>query len=142
MNSDDQLIQGLARVYLHLQRRVNRELAQEGGSLARLKLLLFVQNREGTARAADIADVFDLAPRTVTEGLDALERDGLIVRTADPDDRRVKRIAVTAAGAGVIAASQPLRARLLAETFAVLSPDEHAQLSALLGKLAESLSEG
>ncbi|MCW6531402.1 MarR family transcriptional regulator [Sphingomonas sp. MMSM20] len=142
MNCDDQLIQGLARVYLHLQRRVNRELAQEGGSLARLKLLLFVQKREGAARAADIADMFDLAPRTVTEGLDALERDGLIVRTADSDDRRVKRIAVTPAGEGVIAASQPLRAQLLAETFAVLTAEERAQLSALLGKLAASLDEG
>ncbi|MFT3977293.1 MAG: MarR family winged helix-turn-helix transcriptional regulator [Sphingomonas bacterium] len=141
MNSDDQLIRNLATAYLHIHRQLNRALAQEGTSLARTKMLMFVQNKEGAARAADIAELFDLAPRTVTEALDGLERDGLVVRTVDPDDRRVKRIAVTPAGARAIAAGEPLRRRLLREQFAALTPTEQAELTALLGKLVDALEQ-
>lgn len=141
MKCDDQLIKNIATVYLHVQRRLNRELAREGTSLARTRMLLFVQSRDGTARAADIAELFDLAPRTVTEALDGLERDHLVERVADPADRRVKRVAITAAGARALAAGEPLRQRLLAEQFAALSDEEHGVLAALLGKLAESLKE-
>ncbi|WEK44703.1 MAG: MarR family transcriptional regulator [Candidatus Sphingomonas colombiensis] len=141
MKCDDQLIKNLAAVYLQIHRRLNRELAREGTSLARTKMLMFVQAQEGAARAADIAELFDLAPRTVTEALDGMERDQLIERSADPDDRRVKRVAITAAGARALAASEPLRQRLLAEQLTALSDDEHVLLAALLGKLVESLKE-
>lgn len=142
MKSDDQLIKNLAGVYLQIHRRLNRALAQEGrASLARTKMLMFIRVREGTARAADIADLFDLAPRTVTEALDGMERDALIVRTADPNDRRVKRVAITPAGARMLDASEPLRQRVLAAQFAALSDEEHARLTALLGRLVESLEE-
>lgn len=141
MKNDDQLMKGLAGAYLHIHRRLNRALAQEGTSLARTKMLMFVQAQEGAARAADIAELFDLAPRTVTDALDGMERDGLIVRTADPGDRRVKRVAITPAGARAVAAGEPLRKRLLTEQFAGLSEDERAQLAALLGRLVETLQE-
>ncbi|QKR98943.1 MarR family transcriptional regulator [Sphingomonas sp. CL5.1] len=141
MKNDDQLMKGLAGAYLHIHRRLNRALAQEGTSLARTKMLMFVQAQEGAARAADIAELFDLAPRTVTDALDGMERDGLIVRTADPDDRRVKRVAITPAGARAVAAGEPLRKRLLTEQFAGLSEDERARLAALLGRLVETLQE-
>ncbi|MBN8849222.1 MULTISPECIES: MarR family transcriptional regulator [unclassified Sphingomonas] len=141
MKNDDQLMKGLAGAYLHIHRRLNRALAQEGTSLARTKMLMFVQAQEGAARAADIAELFDLAPRTVTDALDGMERDGLIVRTADPGDRRVKRVAITPTGARAVAAGEPLRKRLLTEQFAGLSEDERAQLAALLGRLVETLQE-
>jgi DNA-binding MarR family transcriptional regulator len=34
-----------------------------------------------------LAAEFDLAPRTITDVIDALERDGLAERQADPTDR-------------------------------------------------------
>lgn len=142
MNDDDQLIKNLARVYLLTHRRLNRAMAEQGASLARTKLLLYVGAQGGAARAADIAELFDLAPRTVTEALDGLERDGLIQRAADHDDRRVKRIAITPAGAAAIAASEPLRQRLVAEQFAVLDMAEHGALTMLLGKVAAALENG
>ena len=60
-------------------------------------------------RATDIAELFGLAPRTVTESLDALERAGLLRREADPADRRVKRISITEEGRRAITATEPLR---------------------------------
>ena len=139
MTCDDQLMKNLARVYLLTHRRLNRAMAEQGASLARTKMLLYVKAHEGAARAADIAELFDLAPRTVTEALDGLERDGLVVRTPDATDRRVKRIAITPAGEAAISASEPLRQRLLSEQFSGMDRSEQATLTTLLGKLADSL---
>ncbi|MFW2850823.1 MarR family winged helix-turn-helix transcriptional regulator [Sphingomonas sp. TX0543] len=141
MKSDDQLIKNLASAYLQIHRRLNRALTQQGASLTRTKMLLFIRARQGAARAADIAELFDLAPRTVTEALDGMERDALIARAADPDDRRVKRIAITAAGARMLEATEPLRQKVLSAQLTALSDEEHAQLTCLLGRLVESLDE-
>ena len=138
---EEELITGLAKAYMLMHRRVNRAMTKQGASLARTKMLAFVRKSGGSARAADIADLFDLAPRTVTESLDSLERDQLIVRTTDPQDRRVKRLAITPLGESAIAATEPLRRELMAEICAVLSEDDRVQLHDILGRLVASLSE-
>lgn len=141
MKCDDQLIKNLATAYLQIHRRLNRALTQEGASLTRTKMLIFIRAQAGAARAADIADLFDLAPRTVTEALDGMERDALIARTPDPDDRRVKRVAITSAGGRTLDATEPLRQQVLSALFSALDEDEHIRLTALLAKLVESFEE-
>ena len=96
-SANDDLVHLMARVYLLMHRRLDQAMTEQGASLARTRLLLFVANGGGQARAADIAEMFGQAPRTVTQGLDALERDGLITRVPDAADRRVKRLRITAA---------------------------------------------
>jgi len=136
---NDQLISNLARVYLSMHRRIDRAMTEQGASLARTKLLLYIQDHAGKARAADIAELFDQAPRTVTEALDALEREGLIVRTPDPNDRRVKRLATTDVGDRAIKATEPLRRQLVDEIFGVLDASESDSLGRALQKLLEAL---
>jgi DNA-binding MarR family transcriptional regulator len=63
--------------------------------MARNKMLGHIE-RNSPVRAADLATAFGFAPRTITEAIDALERDGLVQRTGDTTDRRVKYIALTA----------------------------------------------
>jgi DNA-binding MarR family transcriptional regulator len=139
--SEEELIKGLARVYLLMHRRMDRAMTKHGASLARTKLLLFIEKNEGTARAADLAEIFGLAPRTVTEALDSMERDQLIVRTSDSQDRRVKRLAVTEQGRSAIAATEPLRKDLIQEMCGVLSEAERDQLHGILQKLEGTLSD-
>lgn len=139
--SEDEIIKGLAKAYLLIHRRVDRAMTQQGASLARTKMLLYIQQGAGTARAADIAELFSLAPRTVTESLDSLERDRLISRTSDPQDRRVKRLAITPLGERAIAATEPLRKELLQEMCAVLSETDRVRLRDILQRLTASLSD-
>ncbi|MGN6377053.1 MAG: MarR family winged helix-turn-helix transcriptional regulator, partial [Sphingomonas sp.] len=89
----ESLTSSFASLFMRLHRLADRRMAEQGASLARTKVLLFVRKHGGTARAADIAECFNQAPRTITEAIDALEREGLLRRTPDPSDRRVKRIA-------------------------------------------------
>jgi DNA-binding MarR family transcriptional regulator len=72
----------------------------------------------------------------ITDIVDRLEARGLVVRTVDPDDRRIRRIVRTPEG-------EALRRRALDEalatapTVAPLSASEQRTLCELLGKIAE-----
>jgi DNA-binding MarR family transcriptional regulator len=138
---EEELIKGLAKAYLLIHRRVDRAMTRQGASLARTKMLVYIRQYAGTARAADIAEMFDLAPRTVTESLDSLERDRLIVRTSDPQDRRVKRLAITPLGESAIAATEPLRKELMEEICAALSEADRVHMQDMLQRLVAALSE-
>jgi len=126
--------------YLRAYRLVDRQMAAQGTSLARTKVLMLVA-RDGATRSTDIASALGQAPRTVTEAIDGLERDGLVRRDPDPEDRRAKRISVTDAGKAAIEAAEPIRHRFFLDAFGVLDDDEHAEFVRLLGKLNQRLEE-
>src|SRR6185503_11644692 len=99
--SDEAVRVGLR--YLSLAHRVRRlvddKMVAGGLSLARVKILRILD---------------ETGPqRQVTQAVEALERDGLVVRTADPEDQRAKLVALTPAGvdslaAGVVAGDEAL----------------------------------
>jgi DNA-binding MarR family transcriptional regulator len=97
-------------------------------------------DREGPVRAVDIADMFGFAPRTVTEALDALERDGLVRRDPDPHDRRVKCVSISSPDRQAIAATEPLRLQLVERIFGTLDQEERAQLYRIVGKLSAAVA--
>jgi DNA-binding MarR family transcriptional regulator len=134
MSASEPLASSLFSLFLRMHRLMNRRMADQGASLARTKLLLFLAKR-GPARAADIAEFFDNAPRTVTEAIDGLERDGLVVRTPDTRDRRVKQVSITDPGRRVIGETEPMRQALIDDVFGVLSVGEQAQLEDMLGRM-------
>ncbi len=138
MNYVDGLATDFGKLFLRFHRLVDRRMAAEGASFARTKLLLYLQ-RNGASRAADIADLLGSAPRTITEAIDGLERDGLVRRAPHATDRRAKLITITDDGMRVLKATEPLRSRLVDEIFGVLDPDERDRLSAMLAKLATAL---
>lgn len=136
---EEDILADLARVFGLLRRRFDRAMMQQGASLAQTKMLLSIQADKGSARAADIAERLGLTPRTVTEALDALERDGMIQRLPDPADRRVKRLEITAAGEAAVAATEPLRREMTEELLDILDPEERAHLHQALRKLLQGL---
>jgi hypothetical protein len=62
------------RIYSLMHRVLDRRMVAEGASLARTKMLHYIANN-APVRAADVAEWFDLAPRTVTQAIDTMERD-------------------------------------------------------------------
>lgn len=136
----DRLASVYGRQFRRMHRLIDRRMAEHGASVSRTKLLLYLIRQEGDARAADIAEFFGLAPRTVTEAVDGLERDGFVVRTPDPVDRRVKRLSITPAGRRAVEATEPLRLDLVEQIFGALDRDEADQLEKVLAKLGAALS--
>jgi DNA-binding MarR family transcriptional regulator len=138
MPDRDSLSSEYARIFFRMHRLIDRRMAAGGASLARTKLLIFL-DRQGPARAADIAEYLALAPRTVTEGIDTLERAGLVRRDPDPNDRRAKWISITAAGREAIRETEPIRQRLVQEIYGALANDEREALEKILAKLSSAV---
>jgi DNA-binding MarR family transcriptional regulator len=60
--------------------------------------VLFRLFRQGSCPLGDLADAMDYTPRNITGLVDHLERDGLVERVPDPDDRRSVHARLTEAG--------------------------------------------
>jgi len=132
-------LDALGEFYVGIHRAMDRLMKANGASFARTKLLLYIK-RNGAMRAIDISEAFGHAPRTTTEAIDGLERDGLVRRDPDPLDRRAKRISVTPLGLAAVDASEPVRQAFLREVFVALDEAERETLAALLDKLTAQLA--
>jgi len=139
MASREQVADALRDFYLRSHRVVDRIMTARGASFARAKMLAHIA-REGALRSADLALALDYAPRTVTEAIDGLERDGLVRREPDPEDRRAKRILLTPAGRAAAEAADSSRHLFLDTIFGALSADECEEMVRLVGKLNDRLA--
>lgn len=81
--------------------------------------------RTGVTSASEIATLESLQPQSLTRALKSLERDGLIDRWTDEDDRRRMSIAITPKGEALLRATIRERIFWLARAMATrLKPDE------------------
>ena len=78
--------------------RMERELAAAGHELNFSQFITLKRLSAGPAGVTDLARAADLNPGAMTRLLDKLEARGLLVRVADPNDRRALHIHLTEAG--------------------------------------------
>jgi DNA-binding MarR family transcriptional regulator len=102
-----------------------------GLSFARVRALLKLQAGATTLR--ELAEALTTDRPYATLIVDDLERRGLVVRSVDPQDRRVKRVTLTAEGRAAAAEAQ----RLLDEPPTALRDLPAADLEALARILAD-----
>jgi DNA-binding MarR family transcriptional regulator len=93
--------------------------------------------RHGTMRPSELSDRLQIAPRTATEVVDALQARDLVRRRADPDDRRATLVEVTEHGAGVLAEIRATRGTEAGRIFGRLNPADRAELARILAKLRD-----
>jgi DNA-binding MarR family transcriptional regulator len=133
MTSPEQLGELYLEVHHRMRRAFDGGMSACGLSLARTKVLSQLQR--GPARPSVLAAEFGFAPRTVTELVDTLERDGLVTRQADPTDRRALLVALTSEGEAALAVAHATRARLMKQVFGALGGDDRATMARLLQTL-------
>jgi len=118
---------------------VDEAMTCAGLSLARAKLLQELQ-ADGPMNQAGLAGRLGLAPRSVTELVDSLERDGLAERTANPLDRRAWLVGITPTGADALGLAMSARNKEFDHIFGALDAPSRAKLVALLKTISRSLS--
>lgn len=133
--------QAYMELYHKLHRIVDQAMSSAGVSLARAKVLMRL-DAHGPMKQATLAGLLGFAPRTVTETVDGLERDGLVTRSDDPNDRRARIVSLTPAGQEALATAIKVRAKAMDEIFGVLSPVERAQFVSLLTTIRTNLAQG
>ena len=121
-----------------LQRVFNTRLSRQKGvvklSGPRLRLLMAVEEA-GRLRMGDLAEDLGITARTVTTLVDALEREGLLVRLPDPTDRRATLLALTDRARTQFEHVRSLQMELGEELVAPLDTQQRRQLLDLLGRL-------
>ena len=102
---------------------MQRGLAERGITLARAAVISLLA-RAGSSTQRSLSRVLRVTPRDITGLVDALEGDGLVVRSPHPTDRRATLVSLTEAGA-VLAATLTRDQDAFAERlFADADPDE------------------
>lgn len=90
---------------------------------------------EGHLRGVDIASQLMANPARVSRLLDRAEKQELVERQPDPDDRRAQRIVLTKEGEEMTSRLAPLLSSVLEDVTATLSRDEKLALIELLQKV-------
>ncbi|MEY9968536.1 DNA-binding MarR family transcriptional regulator [Streptacidiphilus sp. MAP12-16] len=122
-----------------LRKVVDDTMTAGGLSLARTKVLEVLARRSPLQQSA-LADALGHAPRSVTQSVEALEREGLIERTPSAEDRRSKLVTLTAEGANALAAGTSAGEDVLREIFGGLPDGELALLDKLLDAIDNAMS--
>lgn len=118
---------------IHAFIRHNRESAL---SLSQVNTL-FLLYHHGPSSVNDLADYLGITKAAVSQLLDHLVNIGLILRSTNPDDRRVKRMALTENGIETVEKSMHARHAWVEDLARSLTPAEKSQLLPALKLLLE-----
>jgi DNA-binding MarR family transcriptional regulator len=103
------------------------------------------ESDEAALPVGRLAEELGVSPPAVSGLAERLQRDGYIVRQADPGDRRVVLLALTDAGKAAVEEFVMAFEKLLEPVLAQMSPEEQASLIAgmeHIRQLAERVAEG
>jgi DNA-binding MarR family transcriptional regulator len=110
--------------------RIARRLRQESGTdlSPSLTAALATVERHGPLTPSELAARERVQRPTVTRIIGRLEEAALIVRAADPGDRRSSLMTVTPAGRELLAAARTRKDAFLSERLDALGPEDRATL--------------
>ena len=90
---------------------------------------------------AELADRTGVTRATITGLVDTLERDGLVARSSNSEDRRMRSVSLTSQGSELLREILPEHFRRMAWLMATLDEQERVTLVRLLGKVMQRASE-
>jgi DNA-binding MarR family transcriptional regulator len=118
-----------------LESRIEARLAEIGLSLPKLAALDRLTQAGESLPLGQLAERLSCVKSNVTQLVDRLEADGLVSRTADPNDRRSRLAVLTDAGRSAYRKGIEIQIQTERELFGVLTKEESELLHELLGKL-------
>jgi DNA-binding MarR family transcriptional regulator len=116
-----------------LARRLRQESAS-GRTPSQLSAIASIE-QHGPLTLGALAEHERVAPPTITNIVAKLEADGLVTRHVDQIDRRFARVAVTEAGAALVAEIRRRKTTWLADRIGDLTAEQQAALAAALDAL-------
>jgi DNA-binding MarR family transcriptional regulator len=116
-----------------------RAIEEHGLSVTQVKVLFSLGNvdRSEPMGVHEIAELLGISVPSASRAVDGLVRGGHVDRAEDPDDRRVRRISLTDAGADLLEQLALARVAGLERYIATLSADQRSKLDLALAAIAE-----
>lgn len=115
----------------HSMRNFLRYARESGLSLSHLGAIFHI-HRAGSCGVTEIGDYLGVTSAAASQMLDRLVEQGLVARTEDPEDRRVKRIELTAEGERALEAGIRARETWMSELAGTLAEDEKRTITSAL----------
>jgi DNA-binding MarR family transcriptional regulator len=129
----------LAELLFETMRKFKQQLSADGGSVMtylHLETLRFLAET-GEPDMKAVAAYLRIAAPSATPIVNALAKDGLIVRNPDPKDRRRVLLAVTGKGAKALAAAAERRRGAFSRVLEPLGARDRAELARILTTITE-----
>jgi DNA-binding MarR family transcriptional regulator len=120
------------RNFLHYSRETGISMSQFG--------VLFHLSRKQSSGVTDLGDHLGVTSAAVSQMLERLVQQGLILRTEDPNDRRFKKIVLTGKGSQVLQEGLHARQDWLVDLADTLSDIEKEKITAALNTLVNKAS--
>ena len=124
--------------------RMARRLRQEAGAdlSPSMTAALATIERHGPLTPSELAERERVQRPTVTRVLARLEEAGLVVRAADPQDRRCSLVSISDDGRALLEAMRERKDAFLARRIDALEPADHEVLDRAAAILERMLKEG
>ncbi|MEW9031854.1 MAG: MarR family transcriptional regulator, partial [Planifilum fimeticola] len=98
-------------------------------------------NEEGDMTIGELSQKMYLACSTMTDLIDRMEKNGVVVRVRDERDRRVVRVRMLERGKAIIEDVMKARREYLAEILSTFSPEDVESIRKRLSMLYERMME-
>lgn len=113
-------------------------LESSGLSMREIEVLLFLINNPDYDTARDITEFRGLSKSQVSQAVDLLAAEGLLLRTPDTMDRRMVHLSITQEGEPLARAAQKVQAACGERLLEGLTPEQAAQLRIILETVLEN----
>lgn len=131
----DSLLASLMATSHHLEGVVEAALARAGLSLAKMGVLRTLAEAKEPLALSQVAERNQCVRSNITQLVDRLEADGLVRRVDDPNDRRVVRASLTAAGRNACTRGEIVMSEMEREVAKAVSDADAAAIRKALGRL-------
>ncbi|HSG34901.1 MAG TPA: MarR family transcriptional regulator, partial [Sphingomonadaceae bacterium] len=108
----------------------------------RMEAMSAILKTPGTKPQVEIAKRLRIEGPTLTRMLDTLEKDGLVERLPDPNDRRTKQLRLTGKGERTLEEIFEIAAGLRARLFDGIDIGDLEKVNAILGEVLDRLDGG
>ena len=120
------------------ERQFESLLEETGLTMREVHVLLFLANNPGFDTAREVTSLRGLSKSQVSQAVELLAAEGLLLRVPDQTDRRVVHLSITPEGTPLARRCQELQARCGRRLLEGLSSEEEAQLLHLLDVVLEN----
>ena len=125
---------------VRIENQVRSRLRQDfDTTVPRFDLMAQLERNPAGLRMSDISKRLMVSSGNITGITDQLEKEGLVIRTLDPADRRAVTVKLTEAGLKKFRQMAEQHENWIAQTFSALTREEKETMSALLKKLKSQL---
>jgi DNA-binding MarR family transcriptional regulator len=130
----------LRHVFLYDRGNQLRVIEDSGLTMTQCKVLLELGGLGGDAQAwqvSDLAEVFGVSVPSMSRAVDGLVKKALATRIEDPDDRRARRVGITAKGKDLVETLVTVRQTGIESFAATLSAAQRRKLDAAVDSLMD-----